>query len=324
MLYFNIELIQSRDPILKDTQITLSFDCHPNDDQCHMPQHGTYDCRNPSDRQRGFVDSSLPAEMYGRTIVRHIKHYNQTHLEPSITLAPLGTFTLGSYERGTEWIQERQRGWSFNSYIRPPTKYNDFPAHTNVSFEWKRNENDPTDFPNSIRVGVIVDCLRNHHHQLPMSLSIDGSIGKPMSYFTKLEKHDVVITTDNKLSRDALIKQIESISYQNDQGEVVTFIVTCLDTSQDGTTVKLIGEGEILGGWDTRRASALTKVSDDGREADWKIEKLVNRRQGFHYKFIKESSREPSLIWETGENRVYTATDGTHPVLRQPVWEIHE
>lgn len=207
LLLFNIELIQQQPAILEGTQITFSFDCHPTD-ECHLTWDETNNgCRNPDDKHRGVVKGSLPDTIRGQAINRHITHHRQVQLAPSIE-SPVGTFTLGSCEQGEEWTQDQQRCWIFNSHVLPPTGYSDFPKHTNVRFHWKHNKFDREDFPNSIRVGVIVDCLMNQDYPLSMTLSIDGSLGGLIPYFSRIENYEVLIPTKNSVrDRDEFIKQ---------------------------------------------------------------------------------------------------------------------
>lgn len=326
MLSFNIELIQPKTPILKDTQITFSFDCHPRNKECHIRQAEDRDCQNPQKRHRGVVKDSLPRSMYGRVIDRIITHHDQFQLAPDISVGPFGSFTLGALERNTEWTQKQERGWILNSRVLPPTAYNKFPVHTNARFEWKYNEYDREDFPRSIRVGVIVECPGIHPDRLPMTVSIDGSLGRwGGTWFSKRKDYEFLIPIPKELIyRDALLQQIERIFYQSDTMKVVRFKVECPETSQDDVTVNLVGQGDILGDWGKKQTFALTKVEDHGLTAVWQIDKLVNARQEFEYKFIKESNGGQMCSWEAGPNRKYSATDSQQPELSPPRWEGHE
>lgn len=215
LLLFTIHFIQPSRAILKDTEITFSFDCHPTEEDCHTSA-GQNGCQNAlEERKRGVVDVSAPSTLCGTRVGRDITRQSGWEAAPNLEIASLGAVTLGHIQGETGYTQHMERNWIFTSRVAPPRKFNTFNKHTDVSCAWKHNEYDITLYPSSIKLGVIVDC--GEAHALPLTLSIDGSLGGAFKYFSKLKYHEKSIAISRKLGDlDPLDQQIERLTLQAD------------------------------------------------------------------------------------------------------------
>ncbi|KAG8169671.1 hypothetical protein KVR01_000416 [Diaporthe batatas] len=251
-LFFSIELKQRNAAVLRDAQITFSFDCHPAEKECHT-EAGDAACQNPDRRNRGVVQVALPSAVSGKKVNRHIARHDQYQVAPSFEFPAIGSLTLGSWQRDTEYTEDRARGWTFDSRRLPPTKYNTFPKLTNASYEYKYNENDTEDYPKIINVAVILDCTQVHppsgdaeksDSSLPLTLTIDGSLGRFLTHFSKLKNHEVSIATgDDIRDRGTLIQRIQKLNSQNDDMGVDIFDVKWPSTSENDGTVTPTADG---------------------------------------------------------------------------------
>lgn len=241
ILGFSIELIQPHEAILKDTQVTLSFDCHPDEEKCHKP--GSDYCQNPNEEhgmQRGIVRFSLPNTKYGQSTERSITEERRRELSPNISFS--GTsFTLGTMGNDVTESKTLKSSWSFKTHVLPPAKFNKFTSHTEARFDWKQNQGDCEDFPSAIRCGAIIDCHEDKGHTLPMGLSITGSLKG--WYFAKLRMRKYVIDIPSGGSN--LDNFIENVHGMLGTMATIKVQVESQNPGEDDSIVRITSQGDI-------------------------------------------------------------------------------
>ncbi|KAL1868528.1 hypothetical protein Daus18300_005962 [Diaporthe australafricana] len=213
----------------------------------------------------------------------------------------------------------RKDRWVFKSSVNPPLKYKDFHKNTDVRYDWNENTLDIKDYHCEVQVAVTVDCQSDRSFPLLMTLTANLALRGLISneddtsrYLFNVEKKQ------GNLRR--FLNAIKDESFLGANIRIITFQVEC-KTEKD-VTIKIVGNGDALGGWEPSRAIGLYRGSDVGEYTKWHVKILAEVDQTLKYKFVKESNNGSELSWELGPDQEFTVEKfHENPKERRLQWE---